>query len=119
MNNSDKFSTTIKARINKYSSKATFEEEGKVISVGDGIAYVSGLTNIMLNELVLFENGSYGMALNLESDFVGVVMLGEYKDITEDSVVKRTKTVVSVPVGDELVGRIVDPLGQPIEDPYY
>ncbi len=115
MNNSDKFSTTIKARINKYSSKATFEEEGKVISVGDGIAYVSGLTNIMLNELVLFENGSYGMALNLESDFVGVVMLGEYKNITEDSVVKRTKTVVSVPVGDELVGRIVDPLGQPID----
>lgn len=115
MSNSDKFTTTIKARINKYSSKATFEEEGKVISIGDGIAYVSGLTNIMLNELVLFENGSYGMALNLESDFVGVVMLGQYEDIAEDSVVKRTKNVVSVPVGDGLVGRIINPLGLPID----
>ncbi len=115
MSNSDKFSTTIKARINKYSSKATFEEEGKVISVGDGIAYVSGLTNLMLNELVRFENGSYGMALNLETDFVGVVMLGEYKDIKEDSPVKRTKTVVSVPVGDSLIGRIVNPIGEPID----
>lgn len=115
MSNSDKFSTTIKARINKYSSKATFEEEGKVISIGDGIAYVSGLTNLMLNELVRFENGSYGMALNLETDFVGVVMLGEYKDIKEDSPVKRTKTVVSVPVGDSLIGRIVNPIGEPID----
>ena len=115
MSNSDKFTTTIKARIAKYSSKAIFEEQGKVISVGDGIAYVSGLANIMLNELVLFENGSYGMALNLESDFVGVIMLGEYENISEDSIVKRTKTVVSVPVGDELVGRIVNPLGIPID----
>ncbi len=115
MNNSDKFSTTIKARINKYSSKATFEEEGKVISVGDGIAYVSGLTNLMLNELVRFENGSYGMALNLETDFVGVIMLGEYRDIKEDSPVKRTKTVVSVPVGDSLIGRIINPIGEPID----
>ena len=69
----------------------------------------------MLNELVRFENGSYGMALNLETDFVGVVMLGEYKDIKEDSPVKRTKTVVSVPVGDSLIGRIVNPIGEPID----
>ncbi len=113
--NSDKFSTTIKARINKYSSKAAIAEEGKVISIGDGIAYVSGLSHLMLNELVQFENGSYGMALNLETDFVGVVLLGEYDNISEDSIVKRTKTVVSVPVGDDLVGRIINPLGQPID----
>ncbi len=113
--NSDNFSSIIKARIAKYANQATVSEEGKVISVSDGIVIVSGLTNIMLNEMVLFENGSYGMALNLETDYVGVVMLGKYDDIKENSIVKRTNKVVSVGVGDELIGRVVDPLGNPID----
>ncbi|MDR0826030.1 MAG: F0F1 ATP synthase subunit alpha, partial [Mycoplasmataceae bacterium] len=99
----------------KYANKSIESEEGKVISIGDGIANVTGLDHVMLNELLTFENGSLGMALNLESDFVGVVMLGEFENINENSVVKRTKKVVSVPVGDMMLGRIVDGLGVAID----
>jgi F-type H+-transporting ATPase subunit alpha len=113
--NTDQFSTIIKAKIEKYAHRSSISEEGKVISIGDGIANVTGLDNAMLNELVQFENGSYGMALNLESDFVGVVMLGEYENIGENSIVKRSKRVVSVPVGDALLGRIINPLGNAID----
>jgi F-type H+-transporting ATPase subunit alpha len=112
---SDQFSTVIKAKIAKYAKTTTVSEEGKVISVGDGIANVTGLDNVMINELVEFENGSFGMALNLNTDYVGVVMLGNYENISENSTVKRTKRVVSVPVGDKLLGRIVNPLGQAID----
>ncbi|MDR0739296.1 MAG: F0F1 ATP synthase subunit alpha [Mycoplasmataceae bacterium] len=115
LKNADQFSTIIKAKIEKYAKGATISEEGKVISIGDGIANVTGLDNVMLNELVQFENGSFGMALNLEADFVGVVMLGEFENINENSIVKRTGKVVSVPVGDTLLGRIVDPLGNAID----
>jgi F-type H+-transporting ATPase subunit alpha len=115
LKNADQFSTIIKAKIEKYAHRTSVSEEGKVISIGDGIANVTGLDNVMLNELVQFENGSYGMALNLESDFVGVVMLGKFENINENSVVKRTNRVVSVPVGDILLGRIVDPLGNAID----
>ncbi|MDR0674849.1 MAG: F0F1 ATP synthase subunit alpha [Mycoplasmataceae bacterium] len=115
LKNVDQFSTIIKAKIAKYAQRTSISEEGKVISIGDGIANVTGLDNVMLNELVRFENGSYGMALNLEADFVGVVLLGEYDNINENSVVKRTKRVVSVPVGDVLLGRIIDPLGNAID----
>jgi F-type H+-transporting ATPase subunit alpha len=115
LKNADQFSTIIKAKIEKYAQRTSVSEEGKVISIGDGIANVTGLNNVMLNELVHFENGSYGMALNLETDFVGIVMLGEYSNINENSVVKRTKRVVSVPVGDALLGRIIDPLGNAID----
>lgn len=114
-NNSDNFTSIIKARINKYATKAVMAEEGKVISVSDGIVIVSGLDNVMLNEMLLFENGSYGMALNLEVDYVGVVMLGHYNDINEGSIVKRTNQLLSVGVGDEVIGRIIDPLGNPID----
>jgi F-type H+-transporting ATPase subunit alpha len=115
INNADQFSTIIKARIEKYALKTSINQEGKVISIGDGIANVSGLDNVMLNELLEFENGTFGMALNLESDFVGVVMLGDFENIKENSVVKRTNRVVSVPVGDEMIGRIVNPLGHAID----
>jgi F-type H+-transporting ATPase subunit alpha len=115
LKNNDQFSTTIKAKIEKYARSISVNEEGKVISIGDGIANVTGLDHVMLNELVQFENGSYGMALNLEADFVGVVLLGKYTDIGENSIVKRTKRVVSVPVGDALLGRIIDPLGNAID----
>jgi F-type H+-transporting ATPase subunit alpha len=111
----DQFSTVIKAKIARYEKAYSVSEQGRVISIGDGIASVTGLDNVMLNELVEFENGSLGMALNLETDFVGVVMLGEFENITENSVVKRTKRVVSVPVGDKLLGRIVNALGQAID----
>jgi F-type H+-transporting ATPase subunit alpha len=113
--NIDQFTTIIKAKIAKYANRNTVSEEGKVISVGDGIANVVGLDNVMLNELVEFENGTYGMALNLETDMVGVVLLGDYDNIAENSVVKRTQQVISVPVGDALLGRIIDPLGVAID----
>lgn len=111
----DQFSTVIKAKIARYENSYSISEQGRVISIGDGIANVTGLDNVMLNELVEFENGSFGMALNLETDFVGVVMLGEYENITENSIVKRTKRVVSVPVGDKLLGRIVNALGEAVD----
>lgn len=111
----DKFSKVIKSQIQEYGNKALYSETGKVIDVGDGIAKVSGLTNVMFNELVLFENGSYGMAFNLEANNVGVVMLGDYENIKEGSVVRRTKKVADVPVGDLLIGRVIDVLGNPID----
>lgn len=111
----DKYSSVIKNQIKEYQNKALYSEIGRVINIGDGIAQVSGLTNVMLNELVVFENGSYGMAFNLEANTCGIVMLGYFNDIKEGSVVKRTKEVVSVPVGDALLGRVVDALGNPID----
>lgn len=111
----DKFSNVIKSQIKEYQNKALYSEIGRVINVGDGIAQVSGLTNVMLNELVLFENGSFGMAFNLEANNCGIVMLGEFNNIKEGSIVKRTKQVVSVPVGDGLMGRVIDALGNPID----
>lgn len=112
---SDRFTTIIKAKIEKYASKTIENEEGKVISVGDGIVNVVGLNNVMLNELLLFVNGSYGIAFSLEADYIGVVMLGEYGNIPENSNVRRTQRVISVPVGDELLGRIINPLGIAID----
>lgn len=111
----DKFSKVIKNQIKEYGNKALYSEIGKVIDVGDGIAKVSGLSNVMLNELVLFENGSYGMAFNLEANSVGIVMLGPFANIKEGSNVRRTKNVADVPVGDALVGRVIDSLGNPID----
>ena len=111
----NKFSKIIKEQVKEYGNKAIVSEVGKVINVGDGISQVSGLSNVMLNELVVFENGSYGMTLNLEVNTVGVVVLGDYENIKEGSLVKRLKTVVSVPVGDELIGRVINPIGIPID----
>ncbi len=105
--------TLIKEKIAKYSLETTVSyEEGQVISNRDGIVIASGLNSVMLNELVCFENGSYGLVLNLESNSVGIVMLGKYDDILENSIVKRTKKIISIPVGDQLLGRIVNTLGQ-------
>ncbi len=113
--NLDKYSNVIKNQIKEYQNKALYSEIGRIISVGDGIIQASGLTSAMLNELVLFENGSYGMVFNLEATTCGIVMLGKYDNIKEGSIVKRTKKVVDVPVGDELLGRVIDPLGRPID----
>ena len=113
MNTNKKLISLIKEKIAKYSSETTITyEEGKVISNRDGIIIASGLNSVMLNELVKFENGSYGLVLNLESNSVGIVMLGKHNDILENSIVKRTKKIISVPVGDQLLGRIVNSLGQ-------
>lgn len=108
-----KLISLIKEKIAKYSLESTVSyEEGQVISNCDGIVIASGLNSVMLNELVLFENGIYGLVLNLESNSVGIVMLGEYGNILENSIVKRTKKIISIPVGDQLLGRIVNALGQ-------
>ncbi len=106
-------SKIIKEQIKNYSAKTRQDEIGYVISVGDGISKVHGLEKCKANELLEFANGSYGMALNLEESCVSAVLLGGDVGITEGSLVKRTGRVVSVPVGDAMIGRVVDALGQP------
>ena len=111
----DEISKIIADQIKNYASKTKEDEIGYVISVGDGIARVHGLEKCKANELLKFENGSYGMALNLEETFVSVVMLGADVGISEGSLVRRTGEGVSVPVGDAMIGRVVNALGQPID----
>lgn len=111
----EEISLIIKNQIKTYNNKTELNETGYVIQVGDGISKVHGLDNCMSQELVEFPNGEYGMALNLEEQHVSVVMLGSDIDIKEGDVVKRTGRVVSVPVGEALIGRIVNALGQPID----
>ncbi len=111
----DDVSRIIKDQIKNYSNKTEQDEIGYVIQVGDGIAKVHGLDKCKANELLSFENGSYGMALNLEENLVSVVMLGTDVGISEGGLVKRTGQVVSVPTGEALIGRVVDALGQPID----
>ena len=111
----DDISKIIKDQIKNYASQTQQDEIGYVIQVGDGIAKVHGLEKCKSNELLRFENGSFGMALNLEESCVSVVMLGTDVGIREGGLVKRTGRVVSVPVGEALIGRVVDALGQPID----
>ena len=111
----DDISKIIKDQIKNYASQTQQDEIGYVIQVGDGIAKVHGLDKCKSNELLHFENGSFGMALNLEESCVSVVMLGTDVGIREGGLVKRTGRVVSVPVGEALIGRVVDALGQPID----
>jgi len=111
----DEITRILKDRIEGYEKKANLEETGRVVQVGDAIAAVYGLKKVRSNELVEFENGTYGIALNLEEDTVGVVALGEYEDIQEGDIVKRTGRIISVPVGEAMLGRVVDPLGRPMD----
>ena len=111
----DDISKIIKDQIKNYASQTQQDEIGYVIQVGDGIAKVHGLDKCKSNELLRFENGSFGMALNLEESCVSVVMLGTDVGIREGGLIKRTGRVVSVPVGEALIGRVVDALGQPID----
>ncbi|MEG2931013.1 MAG: F0F1 ATP synthase subunit alpha, partial [Ruthenibacterium sp.] len=108
-------SKIIKAEIKNYENKVETAETGTVILVGDGIARAHGLDNCMANELVEFSNGEYGMALNLEENSVAIVILGVDTGIKEGDVVKRTGRVVSVPVGEAMIGRVVNALGHPID----
>ena len=111
----DDISKIIKEQIKNYSKKTVQDEIGYVISVGDGISKVHGLDKCKANELLEFSNGTYGMALNLEESFVSAVLLGTDVGISEGSLVKRTGRVVSVPVGEAMIGRVVNALGQPID----
>jgi F-type H+-transporting ATPase subunit alpha len=108
-------SSILKNEIANFGNEAQVTEVGQVLSVGDGIARVYGLDNVQAGETVEFENGVRGMALNLESDNVGIVIFGSDRDIAEGQTVKRTGAIVDVPVGKELLGRVVDALGNPID----
>ncbi len=115
MSNPAEISKIIKSQIENYKAKVEMTETGKVILVGDGIARVYGLSACMANELLIFEDGSYGMAQNLEEETVSVAVLSNENDIKEGSSVKRTGEVLSVPVGEKLMGRVVNALGVPID----
>ena len=108
-------SALLKERIKHYEDKIDADDVGRVITVGDGIAIAQGLDKAMANELVEFEDGTMGMILNLEEDSVGIVILGSDENIKEGQSVKRTKQITEVTVGDELLGRVVNALGQPID----
>jgi len=111
----DEITGLIKQQIKDYRSKLTLDDIGTVVTVGDGISRVHGLDKCMSGELLEFANGTFGMAMNLEQDFVGCVLLGSDDGIKEGSEVKRTGKIVSVPVGDALMGRVVNALGAPID----
>jgi len=108
-------SEILKEQIKKFGKESEVAEVGTVLSVGDGIARVFGLDNVQAGEMVEFPGGIRGMALNLEIDNVGIVIFGSDRDIKEGDQVKRTKAIVDVPVGDELLGRVVDGLGNPLD----
>lgn len=112
---SQEISRIIKQQIADYKGKVTQNDTGTVMTVGDGIATVYGLENCMSNELIEFGDGVFGMALNLEKDFVGAVLLGSDENIKEGDAVRRTGKIVSVPVGEAMLGRVVNALGQPID----
>lgn len=111
----EEISSVIKSQIKKYESKLQVEDTGTVLQVGDGIARVHGLQNCMAGELLEFPNEVYGMVLNLEEDSAGVVLFGSDEKIKEGDLVKRTERIVEVPVGEELFGRVVNSLGQPLD----
>ncbi|MGA7447670.1 MAG: F0F1 ATP synthase subunit alpha [Terriglobales bacterium] len=112
----DEITQLIREQIEHYESKIAVDEVGTVITLGDGIARVYGLDKVMAGELLSFPHGIAGIAMNLEEDQVGVVILGEYTEIKEGDEVKRTGRIMSVPVGDALIGRVVNSLGEPIDD---
>ncbi|AUB53242.1 MULTISPECIES: F0F1 ATP synthase subunit alpha [Enterococcus] len=111
----EEISALIKEQIEHYENVLSVEEIGTVTYVGDGIARAHGLENAMSGELLEFSNGSYGMAQNLESNDVGIIILGDFESIREGDKVKRTGKIMEVPVGDAMIGRVVNPLGQPID----
>ena len=112
----NEISALIKKQIENYSHKVETNDVGSVMTVGDGVALVYGLDKAMMGELLEFDNGIYGMVMNLEEDHIGVVLLGSDREIKEGDIVKRTGRVVEVPVGDAMLGRVVNALGQPIDD---
>ena len=111
----DEISSIIKERIDNFELNVDINETGKIISLSDGIAKVHGLKNVMAGEMVEFENGIQGLAMNLEEAAVGVVVLGSTDDLRENTSVKRLGKLLRVPVGDALLGRVVNAMGEPID----
>jgi F-type H+-transporting ATPase subunit alpha len=111
----DEISKILREQIENYEQSVSVDEVGAIISVGDGIARVHGLEKVMAGEMLAFPKNIFGIALNLEEEEVGVVLLGESSELKEGDVVKRTNTIMSVPVGEALVGRVVNPLGEPLD----
>jgi F-type H+/Na+-transporting ATPase subunit alpha len=111
----DEITKILREQIENYQQTVAVEEVGSVISIGDGIARIHGLDRCMAGEMLDFSHDVYGIALNLEEDQVGAVLLGDYTQISEGDVVKRTNKIMSVPVGDAMIGRVVNPLGQPLD----
>src|SRR5580693_3031238 len=111
----DEITSILRQQIENYEQTVAVEQVGSVISVGDGIARVHGLDRCMAGEMLLFPHDVFGIALNLEEDQVGTVLLGDYTEIREGDTVKRSNRIMSVPVGDALIGRVVNPLGQPLD----
>ncbi len=112
----DEISKILREQIENYAQTVSVDEVGAIISVGDGIARIHGLEKVMAGEMLAFPHNIFGIALNLEEEEVGVVLLGESSELKEGDVVKRTNTIMSVPVGDALIGRVLNPLGEPVDD---
>jgi F-type H+-transporting ATPase subunit alpha len=112
----DEISKILREQIENYEQTVAVDEVGSIISVGDGIARIHGLDRVMAGEMLAFPHDIYGIALNLEEEEVGAVLLGESFELKEGDTVKRTNTIMSVPVGEELIGRVVSPLGEPVDD---
>ena len=113
--NADEITSVLKKEIEGYGAQLTVDEVGTVLEVGDGIAQIYGISNCMAGEMLEFSNGANGLAFNLEENSIGAVILGEYTDLKEGDEVKRTGAVMQVPVGKALLGRVVDPLGNPLD----
>ena len=113
---SEEISKIIRDQIGSYAVDVDVAEVGSIISLGDGIARIHGVENAMAGEMLEFPHGIFGIALNLEEESVGVVLLGEFQNIKEGDTVKRTGRIMQVPVGEALVGRVVDVLGNPIDN---
>src|SRR3989339_1994280 len=111
----DEITAIIRKQISGYQNEVDVYDFGTVLQVGDGIARVYGLSKVMASELVEFPNDVFGMVLNLEEDSVGCVLFGDSSLVKEGDVVKRTKRVTSLPVGDEMLGRVITPLGVPLD----
>ena len=108
-------SDILKQQLEGLNAKASFQEVGTVLNVGDGVAHVYGLENVEANELVEFGNGATGVAMNLEESNVGVILLDKVNDVTEGMTVRRTGEIASIPVGEGLLGRVINVLGEPID----
>src|SRR5262245_57247428 len=112
---SSEITDIIRAQIQKFEGRAEAVDVGTVVEVGDGIARIQGLAGCMASELVDFGHGVFGLAFNLEEDTVSAIVLGDYEEIKEGAEVRTTGRIIETPVGDELVGRVVDPLGRPLD----
>ena len=114
--NAGEITELLRQQIENYEQKIQVDEVGTIISLGDGIARVHGLDKVMAGELIEFPHNVAGLAMNLDEDQVGAVLLGDYTELKEGDQVKRTGRIMSVPVGDAMIGRVVNALGQPIDD---